>query len=76
MLFRSELSVLPAENATGNWVKIVQREPLKLVPELEAGDPPLRAGLSVNIDIDTGAYHHLPAFLGGSSETNQSHCHG
>ena len=61
----SELSVLPAENATGNWVKIVQREPLKLVPELEAGDPPLRAGLSVNIDIDTGTYHHMPGFLQG-----------
>jgi membrane fusion protein (multidrug efflux system) len=62
----SELSVLPAENATGNWVKIVQRLPLKLTPELEAGDPPLRAGLSVNIEIDTGAYPHLPAFLNGA----------
>ncbi len=72
----SELSVLPAENATGNWVKIVQREPLKLVPEPEAGDPPLRAGLSVNIDIDTGAYHHLPRFLGGTASTTEGHCHG
>jgi membrane fusion protein (multidrug efflux system) len=61
----SELSVLPAENATGNWVKIVQRLPLKLTPELEAGDPPLRAGLSVNVDVDTGAYHHMPGFLRG-----------
>jgi membrane fusion protein (multidrug efflux system) len=61
----SELSVLPAENATGNWVKIVQRLPLKLTPELEAGDPPLRAGLSVNVDVDTGAYHHMPGFLQG-----------
>jgi membrane fusion protein, multidrug efflux system len=61
----SELSVLPAENATGNWVKIVQRLPLKLTPELEAGDPPLRAGLSVNVDVDTGAYHHMPGVLQG-----------
>jgi membrane fusion protein (multidrug efflux system) len=59
----SELSVLPAENATGNWVKIVQRLPVKLIPEIHDGDPPLRAGLSVNVDIDTGAYHHMPAFL-------------
>jgi membrane fusion protein (multidrug efflux system) len=59
----SELSVLPAENATGNWVKIVQRLPVKLVPEIHEGDPPLRAGLSVNVDIDTGAYHHMPGFL-------------
>jgi membrane fusion protein (multidrug efflux system) len=59
----SELSVLPAENATGNWVKIVQRLPVKLTPEIHDGDPPLRAGLSVNVDIDTGAYHHMPGFL-------------
>jgi membrane fusion protein (multidrug efflux system) len=65
----SELSVLPAENATGNWVKIVQRLPLKLTPMLEAGDPPLRAGLSVNVDIDTGAYHHMPEFLRGTFGT-------
>ena len=72
----SELSVLPAENATGNWVKIVQRLPLKLTPMLEPNDPPLRAGLSVNVDIDTGAYHHLPRFLGGGSNENAGHCHG
>lgn len=59
----SELSVLPAENATGNWVKIVQRLPLKLLPQLQPDDPPLRAGLSVSVDIDTGAYHHMPDFL-------------
>jgi membrane fusion protein (multidrug efflux system) len=63
----SEMSVLPAENATGNWVKIVQRLPLKLIPELHDDDPPLRAGLSVDVDIDTGRYHHLPGFLQGNS---------
>jgi len=59
----SELSVLPAENATGNWVKIVQRLPVKLVPDRRDGDPELRAGLSVSVDIDTGVYHHMPEFL-------------
>jgi membrane fusion protein (multidrug efflux system) len=59
----SELSVLPAENATGNWVKIVQRLPVKLAPERQEGDPELRAGLSVSVEIDTGHYHHMPAFL-------------
>jgi membrane fusion protein (multidrug efflux system) len=68
----SELSVLPAENATGNWVKIVQRLPLKLVPELHPDDPPLRAGLSVNVDIDTGVYHHLPGFLRGQSGSDST----
>ena len=65
----SELSVLPAENATGNWVKIVQRLPIKLTPEMQAGDPPLRAGLSVNVSIDTGTYHNMPAFLRGGSDS-------
>ena len=68
----SELSVLPAENATGNWVKIVQRLPLKLTPELHPDDPPLRAGLSVNVDIDTGVYHHLPGFLQGQSGSDST----
>jgi membrane fusion protein (multidrug efflux system) len=59
----SELSVLPAENATGNWVKIVQRFPLKLVPDERDPNIPLRSGLSVSVEIDTGVYHHMPAFL-------------
>ncbi|MDB5396539.1 MAG: HlyD family secretion protein [Rhodospirillales bacterium] len=68
----SELSVLPAENATGNWVKIVQRLPLKLTPELHPDDPPLRAGLSVNVEIDTGVYHHMPSFLRASSASESA----
>jgi membrane fusion protein (multidrug efflux system) len=50
----SEFSVLPAQNATGNWVKVVQRLPVKLV--LDNPDPqrPLRAGMSVNVEVDTG----------------------
>jgi membrane fusion protein (multidrug efflux system) len=50
----SEFSVLPAQNATGNWVKVVQRLPVRVV--LDDPDPnrPLRAGMSVNVDVDTG----------------------
>lgn len=48
----AEFSLLPAENASGNWVKVVQRLPVRL--ELEAtADVPLRAGLSVNVVVDT-----------------------
>jgi len=48
-------SLLPPENATGNWVKVVQRVPVKIVfdqpiPE----DKPLRLGLSVEVAIDIG----------------------
>ena len=50
----SEFSVLPAENATGNWVKVVQRLPVRL--ELDDSDPsrPLFSGISVTARVDTG----------------------
>ena len=46
-------ALLPAENATGNWVKVVQRLPVRL--HLEHLDPnaPLHAGLSVTVEVDT-----------------------
>ena len=52
-------SLLPPENATGNWVKVVQRLPVRLA--LENVDPvtsPLHAGLSVTVEIDT--HHRRP----------------
>jgi len=50
----AEFAVLPPQNATGNWVKVVQRLPVKLrllkhMPE----DAPLRAGMTVTVEIDT-----------------------
>ncbi|HXS52903.1 MAG TPA: HlyD family secretion protein [Usitatibacter sp.] len=55
----SQFSALPAENATGNWVKVVQRVPVRL--ELDAPDRerPLHAGLSANVTVDTGYRRHL-----------------
>jgi membrane fusion protein (multidrug efflux system) len=50
----SEFSVLPAQNTSGNWVKVVQRIPVRIAVERRAGDPELRAGMSVETDIDTG----------------------
>jgi membrane fusion protein (multidrug efflux system) len=47
-------SLLPAENSSGNWVKVVQRIPVRVRLDRAAGDPPLRAGMSAEIDIDTG----------------------
>jgi membrane fusion protein, multidrug efflux system len=52
----SEFSVLPAQNTSGNWVKVVQRIPVRIKVEHKDGDPELRAGMSVVADIDTG--HH------------------
>ena len=50
----SSFSALPSENASGNWVKVVQRIPVRIVVDQNAGDPPLRSGMSAVISIDTG----------------------
>jgi membrane fusion protein (multidrug efflux system) len=50
----SEFSVLPAQNTSGNWVKVVQRIPVRIKVERNPGDPELRAGMSVEAEIDTG----------------------
>jgi len=55
----SQFSLLPAENATGNWVKVVQRLPVRI--ELHNLDPayPLQGGLSANVNVDTQHERHL-----------------
>jgi membrane fusion protein, multidrug efflux system len=50
----SAFSALPAENASGNWVKVVQRIPVKIAIDKSQCDRPLRAGMSAVIAIDTG----------------------
>lgn len=55
----SEFSLIPAQNATGNWVKVVQRVPVRLALD-KTGEVPLRAGLSVNVEVDTGYSRDLP----------------
>ena len=55
----AEFSVIPAQNATGNWVKVAQRIPVRIAIEMRSDDPPLRAGMSAIVDIDTG--HERPA---------------
>ncbi len=50
----AEFSVIPAQNATGNWVKIAQRVPVRIKLNDARGLPQLRAGLSAVVEIDTG----------------------
>ncbi len=54
----SEFALIPAQNASGNWVKVVQRVPVRLrLLQAEGGpgpnDPPLRSGMSAEVWIDT-----------------------
>jgi membrane fusion protein (multidrug efflux system) len=50
-----QFSLLPAQNTSGNWVKVVQRIPVRVAVETsDRSLPPLRAGMSVEISIHTG----------------------
>jgi membrane fusion protein (multidrug efflux system) len=67
----SSFSLLPAENTSGNWVKVVQRIPMRIRVNNAPGKPPLRVGMSVELNVDTGHERGLPNFitdLFGSSE--------
>jgi membrane fusion protein (multidrug efflux system) len=56
-----EFSLLPAQNTSGNWVKVVQRVPMRVrVDTSDNTKPPLRAGMSVEIDVDTGHARGFP----------------
>ncbi len=54
----SSFSLLPPENATGNWVKVTQRVPVRLVFD-QRPDVPLEAGLSATVTVDTTHHRHL-----------------
>lgn len=58
----SSFSLLPAQNTTGNWVKVVQRIPMLVSIDDMAGKPPLRVGMSVTVGVDTGHARGLPKF--------------
>jgi membrane fusion protein (multidrug efflux system) len=52
----SVFSLLPAQNASGNWIKIVQRLPVRIVLDpKELASHPLRIGLSMKVDVETSA---------------------
>jgi len=58
----SEFAVIPPQNASGNWVKVVQRLPVRLEIEPRDDAPALRAGMTVTVTIDTERTRPLGAF--------------
>jgi membrane fusion protein (multidrug efflux system) len=56
----AEFAVLPPQNATGNWVKVVQRIPVRIKVEQGPGLPQLRAGMTTTVTVDTGHSRGLP----------------
>jgi membrane fusion protein (multidrug efflux system) len=55
----SEFSILPAQNSSGNWVKVVQRIPVRIKITSGPSDLPLRDGMSAEISIDTNHHRHI-----------------
>lgn len=58
----TEFSVIPAQNATGNWVKVSQRVAVRIRFADPGAGPVLRSGLSSSVEVDTGN-HRLPELL-------------
>ncbi len=61
----SSFSLLPAENTSGNWVKVVQRIPMRVSVTNTPGKPQLRVGMSVELSVATGHERGFPSFLTG-----------
>jgi membrane fusion protein (multidrug efflux system) len=68
----AQFSILPPQNAAGNWIKIVQRVPVRI--EFSAGQDlrRLRAGMSAYIEIDTGRQGRIASLFGSSAVAQDS----
>jgi membrane fusion protein (multidrug efflux system) len=71
----SSFALLPAQNTSGNWVKVVQRIPMRVSIDDTAGKPPLRAGMSTVVDVDTGHKRGLPEFAQKLLDHSSAYAH-
>jgi membrane fusion protein (multidrug efflux system) len=60
----AEFSLLPAQNATGNWVKVTQRIPVRVKLDTADASIPLRTGMSASVTVDTGVSRGFPKIFG------------
>jgi membrane fusion protein, multidrug efflux system len=60
----AQFAILPPQNANGNWVKVVQRVPVRIVFDPGQDLKLLRAGMSVTVDIDTGRKRTFASLFG------------
>ncbi len=60
----AEFAILPPQNASGNWVKVVQRLPVRLRLVERANEPSLRAGMTAYVSIDTKRQRSLSSIFG------------
>lgn len=66
----AQFSILPPQNATGNWVKVVQRVPVRIAFDKDEDTRLLRSGMSVTVDIDTG-HSRWPSFFTSARESKE-----
>jgi membrane fusion protein (multidrug efflux system) len=67
----AQFAILPPQNANGNWVKVVQRVPVRIVFDPDQDLALLRAGMSVTVDIDTGRRRTFASLLGAGTSLAQ-----
>jgi membrane fusion protein (multidrug efflux system) len=65
----AEFAVLPPQNASGNWVKVVQRIPVRVAVQCRDGGPPLRVGMSTTVEIDTGYSRSIGSLFAGLAKS-------
>ncbi len=63
----AEFAILPPQNASGNWVKVVQRLPVKLRLIERKGAPALRPGMTAYVSVDTNRTRRLADILGSGT---------
>jgi membrane fusion protein, multidrug efflux system len=69
----AQFAILPPQNASGNWVKVVQRVPVRIAFASTEDVRDLRAGMSVTVDIDTGRQNTVLSGLGLTSKAAEPH---
>ena len=67
----AQFAILPPQNASGNWVKVVQRVPVRVQLDPDPMTGKLRAGMSAYVEIDTGRRGVVRTLIGGGTMGGQ-----
>jgi len=65
----AQFAILPPQNASGNWVKVVQRVPVRIAFDMGQNLSKLRSGMSATVDIDTRRQRNLGSLFGHDVST-------
>lgn len=72
----SAFALLPAQNASGNWIKVIQRIPVRIALDpKELQDHPLRVGLSMQVEIDLSSPEDDAALMTQTKLSTQTYAH-